>query len=98
MTDGDRMRVLVSAECFLPEINGVTNSVLRVIDHLSDGGHAVAVVAPGPGPDRIRCRGGDAVRVHRVPGIRVPMYRSLRAGIPATQALDDVVRRFRPDI
>lgn len=98
MTDGNRLRVLVSAECFVPEINGVTNSVLRTIDHLDAGGHAVAVVAPGPGPAWVRCRSGTRVPVHRVPSVRVPMYRTLRAGIPTTQAIDDVVRGFRPDI
>ena len=37
------MKVAIVTESFLPSINGVTNSVLRVIDTLLAGGHELLV-------------------------------------------------------
>ena len=86
------MRVAIVAECFLPEINGVTNTVLRVVEHLERSGHQALVIAPGPGPNRYL-----ATPVERVPAFALPMYRSLSVGIPTGRVLN-LLEGFSPDV
>lgn len=79
-------------ESFLPQVNGVTNSVCRVLEHLADRGHEVLVVAPGPGPDG---HAGQPVRLTR--GVALPFYRSFVVGVP-TRQVTAVLREFGPDV
>ena len=92
------MRVAIVAESFLPNVNGVTNSVLRVIEHLRRTGHEVLVIAPDtphgePPADRVH----DGVRVHRVPSRMFPKVTSLPLGVPRLRLIG-VLRGFDPDV
>jgi phosphatidylinositol alpha 1,6-mannosyltransferase len=92
------VRVAIVAESFLPNVNGVTNSVLRVIEHLRRTGHEVMVIAPdtprGEAPaDRVH----DGVRVHRVPSKMFPKITSLPLGVPRPRMVG-VLRGFDPDV
>lgn len=88
------MKIAVITESFLPQINGVTNSVLRVCDHLNAHGHEVVVYAPG-GPEGADSYG--AARVVRGPSVRLPRYHDFRVGLPAP-ALGRLLRDWRPDV
>lgn len=91
LTNG-RLRVAIVAESFLPSVNGVTNSVLRVVEHLEANGHEAIVIAPGPGDDSV----GDTPVV-RVRAFDVPRYDDLRIGLPKVR-VGAVLRDFDPDV
>ena len=86
------MRVAVVTESFLPQVNGVTNSVLRVCEQMQRHGHEVLVVAPGDGPTR--CAGAHVVRT---PSVALPGYRDFRLG-PPWPGLARTLRGFGPDV
>ncbi len=91
-------RVLVCAESFLPAVNGVTNSVVRTLHHLDHHGYEACVVAPGPGPDLFRMATGGRVRVHRVPSLRLPRYRTLPVGLASEARVLGLLDGYRPDL
>lgn len=90
--DPDRLRVLVVSESFLPQVNGVTNSVRRVLEHLAAQGHVAELVAP-TGPATYA---GFPVTLAR--GAGLPFYRDFRIGLETTSRLRAVMLRFQPDV
>ncbi|HEY1135211.1 MAG TPA: glycosyltransferase family 1 protein [Nocardioides sp.] len=89
---GDRLRVLVVSESFLPQVNGVTNSVRRVLEHLAAEGHEAELVAP-TGPATYA---GFPVTLCR--GAHLPFYKDFRIGLETQRRLRAVMLRFRPDV
>jgi phosphatidylinositol alpha 1,6-mannosyltransferase len=88
----DGLRVLVVAESFLPQINGVTNSVRRVLEHLAAEGHAAELVAP-TGPDTYA-----GFRVNICRGASLPFYKDFRIGLETRRRLRRAMIAFRPDV
>ncbi|MFD7654186.1 glycosyltransferase family 4 protein [Actinosynnema sp. NPDC059797] len=86
------MRVAIITESFLPQVNGVTNSVLRVLEHLTARGHRALVVAPGAGADH-----HSGTPVVRVPAVDLPRFSSLPVGVPTRRVLT-ALHDFRPDV
>jgi phosphatidylinositol alpha 1,6-mannosyltransferase len=87
----------VITESFLPQVNGVTNSVLRVCDHLDARGHETLVYAPG-GPE---CHGQpdhyNNTPIFRGPSLALPRYRDFRLGLPDPN-LPRLLRAWQPDV
>ena len=74
------MRIAIVAESFLPNTNGVTNSVCRVVEHLERTGHRATILAPAGAPARYR-----HADVHPFPTVDVPQVNSLPIGMPQPQ-------------
>lgn len=92
------VRVAIVAESFLPNVNGVTNSVLRVLEHLRRCGHEALVIAPDTPPGTApAARVHDGIRIHRVPARMLPAVTSLPVGVPMPRILR-VLRGFDPDV
>jgi phosphatidylinositol alpha 1,6-mannosyltransferase len=92
------VRVAIVAESFLPNVNGVSNSVLRILEHLRRTGHEALVIAPDNPPGQPRAdRIHDGIWVHRVPSRMFPKVTSLPLGVPMPRMVS-VLRGFDPDV
>ncbi len=92
------VRVAIVAESFLPHVNGVSNSVVRILEHLRRTGHEALVIAPDTPPGEPRAeRLHDGIRVHRVPSRMFPKVTTLPLGVPLPRMLR-VLRGFEPDV
>ncbi|WP_063026812.1 MULTISPECIES: glycosyltransferase family 4 protein [Nocardia] len=87
------MRVAIVSESFLPNMNGVVNSVLQVLAHLDRNGHDALVIAPDtPRGQAAAPRSYGRFPVIRVPAVMVPRVSSLPVGLPQpllTSAIED---------
>jgi phosphatidylinositol alpha 1,6-mannosyltransferase len=103
-SDTGMVRVAIVTESFLPNMNGVVNSVLRVTENFERRGHEVLIIAPDiprsakrsgrqqPGPGEV-----SAATVRYLPSVMVPMVSSLPIGVPALSMYRELAD-FRPDI
>lgn len=84
------MRVAVVSESFLPTVNGVTTSVLRVLEHLQAREHETVVIAPAAGAPSEYA----GARVVAVPTVS---YREFPVGLP-TPIVSRTLADFAPDV
>lgn len=86
------LRVLVVTESFLPQVNGVTNSVRRLLDHLDGTPHQARLVAPS-GPESYA---GASVLTTR--SVAMPSYRDFPVGMASRRTLRRIIAEFEPDV
>jgi phosphatidylinositol alpha 1,6-mannosyltransferase len=91
------VRVAIVAESFLPQMNGVTHSLLRVLDHLDRRGDAVLVIAPDT-PRGATATGYGNARIVRVPSAGLPGYQAVRIGWSGVGRLARTLAEFAPDV
>ncbi len=84
------MRVAVVSESFLPTLNGVTTSVVKLVEHLAANGHEAILVVPAAGSPR-RYAGFP---VHEVAAVA---YRQFPVGLPNMQ-VSALLADFQPDV
>ncbi|GAB5079550.1 glycosyltransferase family 4 protein [Arthrobacter sp. AD-310] len=91
------MRIAIVAESFLPLMNGVTHSILRVLDHLQDRGDDVLVIAPasqdGDAPDQVK--GAD---IHRLPAVPLAGYTNVRVAMGGVYRVKRILADYAPDV
>jgi phosphatidylinositol alpha 1,6-mannosyltransferase len=79
----------VITESFLPAINGVTNSVVRILESLKAEGHEAIVLAPtSPSNDYLGCQ------VIRISHFHVKQF---AVALPHMR-LEKILRDFNPDV
>lgn len=83
---------MIVAESFLPQINGVANTVRHVADRLLDRGDELLIIAAGPGPDTY-----NGIPVVRARSFGFPGYKEFPVGIPARE-ITRTIGDFRPDL
>jgi phosphatidylinositol alpha 1,6-mannosyltransferase len=91
------VRIAIVAESFLPLMNGVTHSILRVLDHLQERGDEVLVIAPsshdGEEPGRVK----GAV-VHRLPAVPLAGYTNVRVALGGVYRVKRILADYAPDV
>lgn len=88
------------AESFLPQMNGVVNSVLRVTDHFAAQGDDLAIIAPAQAGAQkfLRTSSGRKVRVRRTPSVPMVGYPEVRIATTTAPTLRRHILDFQPDV
>ncbi|HTJ77917.1 MAG TPA: glycosyltransferase family 1 protein [Rariglobus sp.] len=91
------MKIALVTETFPPEINGVAMTLGHLVEGLAQRGHNVTVTRPRQGKaDRPRADGLYAELL--CPGVPIPGYTMLRAGLPVRGRLLHAWSTERPDL
>lgn len=90
------LRIAVVTETYPPEINGVALTAGRFVQTLRQLGHHLQVIRPRQAWD---CTSGPSNQGDLLTrGLRVPFYRDVQIGLPATRLLKDIWMHERPDV
>ena len=90
------MKVAIVTESFLPQINGVTNSVLRILESLGSNGHEALVIVP-ESEGTPREYAGHKVKT--IPAL--PIQNVIPIGMPIglpNRRLEHLIDGFSPDV
>jgi len=84
-----KLKVAVVTESFLPQLNGVSNSVVRILETLKEQGHDAILIAPSAPSDTHL--GFPVIRTSRF------LFRGFPVALPLLN-LTSILRSFNPDL
>jgi len=92
------LRIALFSEVFLPKVDGIVNTLCRLLDHLQQRGHASLLIAPEGGPDTYA-----STPVIGVEASAFPLYPELRLASPwigfaGWARLNKILDEFKPDL
>ncbi|MGP9501742.1 glycosyltransferase family 4 protein [Specibacter sp. AOP5-B1-6] len=90
------MKVAIVAESFLPEMNGVTHSLLKILQHLDARGDDVLVIAPSTLENAPPLVEGATIR--RLPAVPLAGYRNIRIAVGGVARVKTLLAEFNPDV
>lgn len=90
------MRVAIVTESFLPHVNGVTNSVLRILEYLQSANHQALVIAPSA-EDMPTTYAGHPVRSAYALALQNILPVGMPMGLPQKR-LEHLIDGFAPDV
>lgn len=92
LMSAEKLRIAIVTEAFLPQVNGVTNSVLRLLEYCKANGHEVLIIAPESegAPTRYL-----DYKIKHVPSIS--MKKLIPMGVPR-KYLEPLLEGFAPDV
>lgn len=90
------MRIAFVVEAFLPSVNGVTNSVLRMLEHCRATGHQAMIIAPNDPRGVPESYAGFPIIT--VPSLTLPWYADMRLSATSATHLERLLREFAPDV
>lgn len=82
-------------------MNGVTHSILRVLEHLEGQGHDVLVIAPSPHAVAEPAATPEVVHgatVHRLPAVPLAGYMNVRVAMGGVYRVKRILAGYAPDI
>ncbi|PDV98446.1 glycosyltransferase family 4 protein [Candidatus Viridilinea mediisalina] len=86
------MRVALVCETFLPDVNGVTTTLCRLLEHLQQAGHQALLFAPQGAPSAYA-----GAQVIPLGGMPLPIYPEVKV-TPPQPGFTAHLRAFRPDL
>ena len=91
------MIITIVTETFLPDVNGVSMTLGKLVTGLAEAGHKLQLVCP-----KNKNRNGETlpnnVSYHPVRGIPIPRYTEANFGLPSKSLLNKLWSTERPDV